>query len=155
VSEPVSRFANDKSIRLWRQRTEPPVVRVNCGRGVKGCRRRVAQIYETADSAVVVFYRSMPDQPARFTGPLPEGWEPVTTYKRLDREEGIALRAGLVDDDGTVVCLEDDDYWSNVVDVGCRDHLGQVHLSRTFLMDALRRSRVSEKSIEMSLPRVS
>ncbi len=37
MSEPVSRLANDKSIRLWRQRTEPPVVRVNCGRGVKGC----------------------------------------------------------------------------------------------------------------------
>lgn len=140
--EPISRFRNDESMQLWRQRYEPAAVTVRCGRGKRGC-DRLALIYETPESAVVVFYQHTPDVPAQFDPAHVGGIHDDSGewLKRVDADTGASLLRGLRDQRGTVVCLERDDYWADVVNVGCTHHLSTIHLTRGRLMEMLREAR--------------
>lgn len=118
-----------------------PAVTVRCGRGERQC-DRIAQIYETPGGAVVVFHQHLTDRPAEFEGELPTGYEwEADGFKVLDLEESRGLLRGHRDTRGTVVCLEDDTWWSDIVEAGCSRHVGFVHLTRAYLMDELRKAR--------------
>jgi hypothetical protein len=152
--EPVTRFPNDRTAQLWRQRVEPPLVTVRCARGAKRC-DRLAQVYDTPGGSVVVFYQHTPDRPVALDLPngLPEGYEPPATFKKFDPENRRALIRGRKDERGTAVSLEDDDYWSNVVAVGCRHHLELVELTRAELMTTVREARATGRTVELKVSR--
>jgi hypothetical protein len=123
-------------------------------RGKKRC-DRIVFVYETPESAVVVFFQHTPERPValEMDGPLPADYEPSDTFKRFDAGAGSGMIRGRVDERGTAVLLEDDDYWSDVVEAGCRHHLGMVRLSRAELMDAVRKARRDRRPAEILLRR--
>jgi hypothetical protein len=101
-------------------------------------------IYETAETAVVVFFQNTPDRPAAVDPELAGEWAETDrdgTVKHVDPDTGQALLRGHRDEAGTVVCLERDDYWSDVVEAGCSRHIGLINLSRSDLMAYLREAR--------------
>lgn len=152
--EPVTRHPDDLTARLWRERTEPPLVTIRCGRGKRPCRDRIGHVYETPGSAVVVFFQHTPDQPVSLDLPngLPESYAPSPSFKKFDPEARQAMLRGRRDDRGTAVSLEDDDYWSNIVEAGCRKHLGLLPLSRADLMTAVREARATGTPTDVLVP---
>jgi hypothetical protein len=114
--EPVTKFANDRTVQLWRQRTEPPLLDIRCARGKRPCRDRIGHAYETPDGTVVVFFQHSPDRPVALDLPdgLPEGYDPPATFKKFDAESKKALIRGHRDERGTAVTLEDDAHWSDI-----------------------------------------
>jgi hypothetical protein len=99
-------------------------------------------IYETPGGAVVVFHQHLPDRPADLHGQLPSDDEGCDDgFKGFNAGDGRGLLRGYRDTAGTVVCLEDDAWWSDVVDAGCGHHVGFVHLTRASLMAELRTAR--------------
>lgn len=152
---PVTMFEGDATARRWASRVEPAAVIIRCGRGKGGC-DRLAQIFETPDGAVVVFYQHAAARPVTITPPeggFPADYEPSSSFKRFDPEGKRGLLAGRRDETGTAVSLEDDNHWSNIVEPSCRTHLGTLDFSRAWLMDCLRRARADRSGrLRVSVP---
>lgn len=133
---------------MWRTRVEPAAVTIRCGRGKKRC-DRLAYIFETDETAVVVFYHHSTEVPVAIPPEVIASGLEVPNLKSWDGARGSALQAGLRDEHGTVVCLEREDYWSNIVTVGCRRHVAAIDLSRAKLMGFLREARQLGKPTEV------
>ena len=142
TEEPVSLFPNDQTIRWWREREEPAAVLIRCDRGKRPC-DVVASIFRTPGAAVVVFHQHL----ARQKVSAPDGvleQQALLEMARWDGASETGLLFGRVDEAGTVVALDNDDYWHDIVEVSCRKHLRTVHLTRAWLMDQLRRANRRE-----------
>lgn len=152
---PVSEWLTSPALVAWRERVEPPIVTFRCGRGRRRC-ERLAFIFDTEHEigAVVVFHLSVAPQPAS----VPENiaGDPRLEAHLVERFKYTpgAARAyshGLPDRDGTVVALERDDLWRNVVTVGCNHHLGQTEIDRPRMLSELARARAKGAPADVTL----
>ena len=123
----------------WRAREPVPLVTLRCGRGKRSCRRALVVIFDSPRGALVRFFRGYPDMPMRLSSEAAEAMG--ERIKGYDPEGGTALQRGRKDDRGTVVALEDDHYWHDIVHPGCPQHGNAVEMSRADLMTYVRHAR--------------
>lgn len=148
------------AVDAWLHRIEPPAVTYRCGRGRERC-DRLAFIFETEHplGAVVVFHLNVAARPVRVLSPVDVATDPRLSahmqeaFKRFNAGEGWALTNRRGDDAGTAMVLEHDDYWSEVVEVGCRHHLGTIELPRERLLADLARARAKGAHLDIPLRR--
>ena len=70
---------------------------------------------------------------------------------KYDPGSGRALSKRRKDRAGTVIALERDDLWHDVVKVACTHHVGTTHIGRERLLADLAGARGKGESVELTL----